>query len=66
MMNDITHLDIGCFTRPRGAMYGIDIKVPPSFPIESKFIQCHLGFDKIPFPDKLGSVSFKILSVVNF
>jgi ubiquinone/menaquinone biosynthesis C-methylase UbiE len=51
MSNNIMHLDIGCFTRPRGANFGIDIKIPPSFPVESKFIQCHLGFEKIPFSD---------------
>lgn len=48
---EYTHVDLGCFTRPRGANIGIDAKVPPIFPEKSKFIQCNLGFDRIPLDD---------------
>jgi hypothetical protein len=50
------HVDLGCFTRPRGASIGIDAKVPPTFPDESKFLQSNLGFDRIPLDDN--SVDF--------
>lgn len=43
-----THVDLGCFTRPRGADIGVDVKLPPTFPDSSEFIQCNLGFQKIP------------------
>lgn len=46
------HADLGCFARPRGADYGIDLKKPPTFPEESKFLQCNLGFQKLPLPDE--------------
>ena len=49
--NSYVHLDLGCFTRPRGANIGIDTKVPPTFPCDSKFMQCNLGFQGIPLPD---------------
>ena len=46
------HADLGCFARPRGADYGIGLKKPPTFPEESKFLQCNLGFQKLPLPDE--------------
>lgn len=51
LQKDCFHVDLGCFTRPRGASVGIDAKIPPSFPNNSKFLQCNLGFDKIPLED---------------
>ena len=47
-LSGYVHVDLGCFTRPRGASIGIDAKIPPTFPEESKFLQCNLGFDRIP------------------
>jgi len=48
VLTTFDHVDLGCFTRPRGAQIGLDSKPPPSYPIDSKFIKCNLGFEAIP------------------
>lgn len=46
------HVDLGCFDRPRGADFGIDLRKPSTFPEDTKFLECNLGFQKLPLPDK--------------
>jgi SAM-dependent methyltransferase len=46
------HLDIGSFSDPHGADYGIDLEKHPTFPSSTRFLQCNLGFQRLPFPDE--------------
>lgn len=46
------HVDLGCFDRPRGADIGIDLRKPSTFPEDIKFLECNLGFQRLPLSDK--------------